>query len=232
MEAAALLFQSQITKIGAVRAGVGVIELDCTLSASHSYKVEATKHPVERGAKITDHLRPEPDVVTIDGLVSDTPVSRSQQTRAVQAAGGTLQTTATQPALFGVPGYAKEALAKLIAIKDGGILVTLATELRTYTDMAITSLEIPRDATVGESLRFTAVFEKIVIVESKVTQLRPATDPRANAKSRRGRVAGKNMPFFANVVRKNVAPWLKTERERTAGFAKDMTDRFKFIVGQ
>lgn len=227
MSAVSLLFQSTITKIGAVRAGIGVIELDCTLSAAHSSKVDATKHPVERGAKITDHLRPEPDVVTIDGLVSDTPVSRTQQTRAVQAVGGTLTSSATSSSLSGTPGYAKEALAKLLAIKDGGILVTLATELRTYTDMAITSLQIPRDATIGESLRFTAVFEKIVIVENKVTQLRPATDPRANKLVKRGRTVLGNVQHASKLIRKTVAPWKKPGY--LGDQAKALSDRFKFI---
>lgn len=221
------MFERKPTKIGAVRAGIGVIEIDCTLSAKHSMRVEATKHPVEVGAKITDHLRPEPDSVTVDCIVSNTPVSRTQQTRGIAVTGGTLNTTASQPSVFGVPGYAEEALAKLVAIKDQGILVTLATELRTYTDMALTSLEIPRDATVGDALRFTATFEKLVLVENKVTQIRPAADPRVNRKVKRGRTVLGNIQHSSKLVRKTLEPW------KQPGFignrAAALEDRFRHV---
>ncbi len=225
-----LLFKPTTTRIGATRAGIGVVELDCTVSATHSFKVEATEHPVERGAKITDHLRPEPDVVTIEGLVSNTPVSRTQQARAVAAAGGSLTTTAGAASIFGVPGYAEAALAKLLAIKDGGILVTLATELKTYTDMAIVSLDIPRDASTGDALRFSATFKKIVIVENKQTQLRPATDPRANKQTKRGRQAAAALKHVPKVLRKVAAPWVATGQAVGAG-ARDVLSKFKFLVG-
>lgn len=228
MAEVALLFRPVTTQIGAT--GIGVIELDCTLSTTHSMKVEATKHPVERGAKITDHLRPEPDVVTLEGLISDTPVSRSQQTRAVQAAGVSLTTSAAAPAVFGVPGYAAAALAKLVAIKDGGILVTLATELRTYTDMALTSLDIPRDARTGDALRFSATFEKIIIVTNKVTQLRPARDPRANKQSKAGRQAAAVLKHVPKTLRKVAAPWVATS-QAVGSSASETFKKFRFLVG-
>lgn len=217
-----------LTRIGAVRAGIGVIELDATISTSHSFKVQATQHPVERGASITDHLRPEPDVVTLEGIVSDTPVSRSQQTRAVNAAGVQVTTTSTSPALFGVPGYAAAAFAKLLAIKDAGALVTLATELRTYTDMAITSLEVPRNASTGDALRFSATFQKIVLVENKVTQVRPAADPRANPRVKRGRSVIADIQHTSKVFRKTMEPWKQPHAisDATTG----ISDRFHKIV--
>jgi hypothetical protein len=225
----ALLFTPVTTQINAAASGIGVVELDATISASHSFRVEATQHPVERGAKITDHLRPEPEVVTIEGLITNTPISRTQQTRAVAVTGGTLSTTAGEPSVFGVPGYAQEAFAKLLAIKDAGALVTLVTELKTYTDMAIVQLTVPRDATVGDALRFSATFQKIVIVDNKVTQIRPATDPRANKKVKRGRGVVTDIQHASKVVRKVVKPW--TEPGFVGNRAQGIFDRFKFVLG-
>lgn len=196
-----------LTRIGAVRAGLGVIELDCTVSAQHSARVEATTHPVEKGAKITDHLRPEPETVSIEGLISDTPANRLQP---------------------GVPGYAAAAYAKLLAIKDGGVLVTLATELRTYTSMALTSLDVPRDATVGDALRFSATFQKIILVENKVTAIRPATDPRARAKVKRGRTVLAKIQDKSKTFRKAFAPWKQPHAINDA--ATGISDRFHRVV--
>lgn len=230
MASLSVLFRSFNTKIGAVRAGIGVIELDATISAVHVRNVTATAHPVERGAKITDHLRPEPDEVTIEGIVSNTPIGRVAQTRAVSFAGTTFASATTGGSNFGTPGYAEEAFAKLEQIASQGALVTLATELKTYTDMALVSLNVPRDKTTGDALRFTATFRKIILVENKVTLIKIAADPRANAKVKAGRQALKALVHDAKVLRKLAAPWASSAQAVGRG-ASDVLDRFKILTG-
>lgn len=233
MASLSVLFKSSVTKIGAVRAGIGVIELDATISAAHVKNVTATVHPVERGAKVTDHLRAEPDEVTIEGLVTNTPISQTAQTRAVNFAGTTFQSATSAGSLssnFGTPGYAEEAFAKLTQIAEQGALVTLATELKTYTDMALVSLNVPRDKSTGDALRFTATFRKIVLVENKVTLIVVAADPRANAKLKAGRQALKSLVHNSKVLRKLAAPWTGAVQATGRG-ASDVLDRFKILTG-
>lgn len=225
----ALLFEVKPTKIGDVGNGIGVIELDATLSESHTSRVDATKHPVERGAKITDHLRNEPDSITITGFVSNTPISRAAQTRAVNVVGTDVQTTAQQSSAFATPGYAEEAFAKLRDIQTKGVLVTVTTELRTYESMALVSLEVPRDKSVGDALVFTATFEQVQVVANKVTLLRPTADPRATAKRKAGR---KTLKYFyqdasvEKVKRKVLEDW-KAAKARMRGQVR----KFKFTTG-
>ncbi len=199
-----LLYRIPPTKIGS-------IELDASLSESHKSNAEATRHPVEKGAKITDHIRPEPEEITIEGIISNTPLNRTQQTRAVEFVGRDFRsefvTSSTGEAPFGVPGYMEEAYAKLRDIRKNGELVTIVTQLRTYENMAMISLEIPRDAKTGDSLKFTATFSQIVIVENKVTQIKVASDPRANKKAKLGKQAAQLLKQDANAVRKVIQPW-------------------------
>jgi hypothetical protein len=168
---------------------IGVIELDAAVSETHTLTANATTHKVERGAAITDHIRPVPVSLTIEGLITNTPIGRKQQTRAVQFAGSQFLTTADSVRPFGVPGYAEEAFAKLDDIRKRGELVTVVTSLRTYENMALIELQVPRDRTTGDAVRFTAKLVEIVIVENKVTKIQVQADPRANAKVKLGRQA-------------------------------------------
>lgn len=91
--------------------------------------------------------------------------------------------------------------------------------------MALTSLEIPQDAKTGDSLRFTATFQNVRVVENKVTNLKVATDPRANKKAKLGKQAAEILKQDANAVRKIAQPWTDTigkgfERINIFGFGE------------
>lgn len=49
------------------------IRIDATTQETHSYVNTVTDHPVERGAALTDHVRPDPIRLTIAGVVSNQP---------------------------------------------------------------------------------------------------------------------------------------------------------------
>lgn len=190
---------------------IGALQLDAAVSIQHRAEVEVTQHAVERGADITDHARPRPEVVTIEGIISNTPINHTQRTRAVEFVGrdfrAEFQTTASGEQPFGTPGYAEEGYAKLRDMKDKGELVTVVTPLRVYEAMVITSLDIPQDARTGDALRFTATLQHVRIVENRVTQIKVATNPRANAKVKLGKRAAHVLVHDANAVRKVAQPW-------------------------
>lgn len=52
-----------------------VIEFDCTLTEKHESSAKATEHPVEEGANVTDHVRPELDTVSLEGVITNTPLN-------------------------------------------------------------------------------------------------------------------------------------------------------------
>jgi hypothetical protein len=47
------------------------IRVDCTVSRTHVFANTVTDHPVERGANITDHVRPDPVRLNMVGVVSN-----------------------------------------------------------------------------------------------------------------------------------------------------------------
>jgi hypothetical protein len=181
MTAVSLLNKS-VTKID-------VIELDATISESHNGEVEVTEHPVEEGFNVTDHARAKPDVLTLTGIISNTPLNRTQALRKVaDQSGFVFETSAGTAQKVGAPGYAEEAFAKLQALRTSGKVLTVQTRYRSYTDMLLTSLVVPRDASTGDALKFTAVFKHVRIVRNRETRA-VAKEPKAKSKVAKGKQA-------------------------------------------
>lgn len=140
------------------------IEIDCTLREEHATTVELTRHPIEEGADPSDHARRLPNKITLEGLFSNTPIDANE----ARARGNTDA---------GASGYAQEQHKKLEGLADSHNAVTILTELKTYKNMVLTSLSIPRDSKTGDAVRFTATFEEIRFVKSEVVRLELATRP-------------------------------------------------------
>lgn len=139
----------------AVIAQIDDLDLDCSLSERHAGDVEVTDHPVEQGANIADHARAKPEVITIEGMVTNSPLID-----------GSLIDTAAAVTRAGA------ALDKLRKLKDTGTLVTVFTSIRQYENMVITSLEVPRDVKTGNVLRFTATLKQVRVVQNKTVAIK------------------------------------------------------------
>lgn len=146
---------------------IDTLVLDASVKEEHVCEVEVTDHPVEQGSAISDHARSKPEEITIEGVISNTPLSHLQTRRAVTSEGFAWTTSAAASAVRGVPGNAEAAEVTLRNLR--GKLVTVVTALRTYDNMALVSLKIPRDQTTGDILKFEAKFKQIRIVTNAVT---------------------------------------------------------------
>lgn len=142
-------------------------EIDVAVTETHGFESEVTEHPVESGADIADHVRARPIVVTLDSVVSDTPIGDLAARRS----------TDTLPS--------REALARLLAIRDAREPITIETDLRVYDNMVMESLSIPRSVQTGDALRFSATFKQIQLVTNARTTV-PVAIPRAKKKVDRG----------------------------------------------
>lgn len=178
MASTALLYKINPTKIG-------VVTVDVVTKAEHSDEVDATEHPVERGSNVTDHARPKPAQLTLDCVVSDTPLSRAQARREVLLPDGSSFTSESE--VEEQAGRADEAYQKLLAIKDAGTLVTVNTRRRTYENMLIVKLGVPEDAGTGHALKFTIDLRELRIVQSKVSRVVVTKEPRGQGRKGLGK---------------------------------------------
>lgn len=160
--------------------------MDLAVSEEFSFPGEATKFPVEQGVEFTDHIRELPEEITLECIVSDTPIGEVATDATRQPVTGPDGTTSTA-----LPSA--EALQRLRELKAARQPVRIETTLGVFTSMAFIDLTttIDKDRSPGRSdpdpkkrqpgaLFFTAKFRKAVTVTNKRTKVRVKT-PMAGA---------------------------------------------------
>ena len=177
-----LLFKKQ-------RASIGTVQLDASVSETHESKVEVTEHPVERGVNISDHARALPQSLRIEGLVSNFHLPYPSAALTARLSGSTQYSA--RPDLAG--NRAEEAYSELLRLKDAAELITVVTAIQTYENMLITDLNIPRDATSGDGLRFSINLKQITIVNSRTVE-QPVSEDKPKKKRDLGNVNSKTTP--------------------------------------
>lgn len=154
--------------------------IDVAISEEHKFETEVTEYPVESGSDITDHVRKKPNEVTLEGIVSDTPLAATILERL--ASGDRVLTGLLSEATASL-----DALAKLMEIRDARKPVTISTSLKTFESMVLTTLTVPRANGDGRALRFHATFKEIRIItnERSTTKVKTAT-PGGGGKGNQG----------------------------------------------
>lgn len=162
-------FRNRIQQLNSRKQAFDVLVIDATMQETHSAASEVTEHPVEVGSDITDHIRPKPIEVRIDGIITNAPLQTDALSLALGAsplAPGLALANAAALALIGKAEFTKDAFNTLRRIRDNGVLVVLNTAYEAYENMAMTDLQIVRDQNTGDALHFTATFRQIVIVDA------------------------------------------------------------------
>lgn len=149
---------SSATVLTQALVSLGGFIVDVTLNEEYTFDSDVTDFPVESGSSIVDNIRPKPIVVRIEGIVSNTPIGNVAQARQNAGNGGN---GATPPS--------DQAYDVLLKIRDAREPVTITTSLRTYENMALQSLSMPRATGRGDELRFNATFKQVTIVTNKRT---------------------------------------------------------------
>jgi hypothetical protein len=171
---------------------IDTIQIDACREEQHDLSNTVTDHPVEEGFNVTDHSRPDPDVVTLSCFVSNTPLSTDQKTRSVQEGTTKFQTTSTSAVEIGdTRGRGAEVFAQLKKLRDNGTLVKVVTTLRTYgvsstEGMMITRLSIPRNSRNFDGLEFSISFKQVRIVRNRSTRQSQPKDKRTSPKQKKG----------------------------------------------
>lgn len=126
------------------------LDIDCAISESHSYSNEVTEYPVESGSTISDNIRPKPIELSMECMITNSPLQHN-----------TTITPGRDP-VWDAYLYFKD---NLLAKREP---VVVRTTLRTYDDMAIESVSIPRSKQDGAmSLHFTVQLKQIIVVTNR-----------------------------------------------------------------
>lgn len=180
-----------ITRPGKISVDDTSIVMDAVRTETHDLANTITDHPVEEGDNVSDHSRPEPDRVTMTCILTNTPLSTSDQTQKIRRGEYTISSVGQERGAIGTEGVAMASWKKLKDLRTKGTLVTVATTLGDYTTMGIVSISVPRAAKNYDGLEFTITFKKVRIVKNKLTQSVKSTDPASQRKKKAGAQATK-----------------------------------------
>jgi hypothetical protein len=153
---------------------IDALTLDVTIQETHTANAEITEHPVEQGADITDHVRPKPVELRMEGIITDTPIDDSliaSVTRSVPGLGLGVATYGVVKSLLAGASLARSAFDRLRQFRDNGTPVGIFTPYRSYSNMVMDSLVVTRDKDTGEALHFVATFREVLFVTSGVATI-------------------------------------------------------------
>jgi hypothetical protein len=190
---------------------IGELVLDAVITEKHSYTNEVSQYPVEDGSDINDNIRKLPAEITINGMVSNTPVDVLQANNAEviqKIDGGVEVKNLRRTEVLNRVELAQDILLRISGRQIKGEpqdpeLVTVITGLRVYQNMAITNLEIPRDITVGEAIKFDASLREVRKVSSESVEIpfaSPDSVDRAQSTVEKGKTTA-TQPNSAEVTR-------------------------------
>lgn len=183
---------------GVISSDTTTVTMHAVVNEQHTLTNTVTDHPVETGFNVSDHSRPEPDILALDCRISNTPLSSTQATESIRAGGFTVQTTTAAAqaagAIGATDGYAQGEWQKLRRMRDTGAIVTVSTTIGDYDSMAIQSLSLPRNARNYDAIAFSITFKKIRVVQNKLTRDVTSTDKRVGKKKSAGAKTPNNSP--------------------------------------
>lgn len=125
----------------------GLIEADVSESEDHRFPGDVSEIPIEDGSNISDHITILPINLELDLRFSDTPVSKFNPTKFLEAE----------------EGRGRKTALKLIGWQRAKRQFILTTGLASYSNIAIKSISIPRTAADGRSVLCRVVFAEIPV---------------------------------------------------------------------
>jgi hypothetical protein len=151
-DAAAIIFKEPFTQ------KVGKLEIDIVSQTGITESTTLTNNPIEGGFN-TDNATDEPTKITITGIISSFSLKNSKLKQISSLAKGK------------IPNRLKDAHDELYRLKKEKEPVTLVMKYKSYPNMFMSLLDMPKEAGDGETFRFTVTFQEINIVESQLVSI-------------------------------------------------------------
>jgi len=149
---------------------IGEVSVDASIAESHTIEGEITSHPVESGSDITDHYRVNPRKISLEAVVTSTPI----------ATGYPAQTAINSvKSIIAKDDPVMNAWQEIERYFEKRVIVTINTSLKKYENMILTSFNVTRNSFKGQSLHFSLTAEEIRVVnteeEDRITVPEPKT---------------------------------------------------------
>jgi hypothetical protein len=134
---------------------IGVVKLDLLMGETHDRTSTITDNPIEDGAVVSDHIQNDPVNLSIEGYITNTPISLFRN----------LNT------LINPFDRVQDVFDSLELFWEFKTILQVVTNLKVYEDMAIESLSIPKDKNGKNDLEFSIDFKKVTKLTRETVQI-------------------------------------------------------------
>jgi hypothetical protein len=177
------------------------LEFDAVMSENHETRAEITEHAVESGAPLADHKRAKPRVITLEGLVTNTPLDvpppsgfgQVNVTVTTSKDGAQVKTFSEE---FDRVRDVWDSLDRLV-LSD--IPVSVSTEFKDYEDCQIIAMTAPR-STPDDAIVFTVEISEVRIAVSREVDTPAPREPRGETEEDRGAREGEDTPRLRSTL--------------------------------
>lgn len=164
----------------AVIPGTGTIvdlwTMDLTNSESFDQKIDVSTQPTSSRFSITDHSTIQPLTLTLDGMISETPLSELVDR-------------------FFARNRRETQVDRLLKLARDGYLFQVQTGLTIYENMAITSASISRDNSTGQAINISISLQQVKLVQALSVEIPPLrVEPAARASNTPEQESGTTSP--------------------------------------
>lgn len=143
------------------------------ISEDHELNFRVSEHPLQDGSTVTDHVHREPYKVTVEGMFTNHPLKKFEETNEVkfkdEYATSEVKSTLSNTALANF-----EKVKELAKKREP---VRLVCSLEVYPKMIVTSIKSTRDSKSGSSIRFTMTLQEIKTVSLKTVTMSYSFQP-------------------------------------------------------
>lgn len=151
------------------------LELDVALREGYERTAELSEHAVETGEAIADHVRPVGATITIEGLISNTPVRiPSTQMGGAAPVGTRLEVTVGgRKIALATRGWTapfdrvRDCDRLLAALVETGQLVRVTSGLTTVDNLVVIRYRVDRDAATGDALPVTLDLKRVRLASTR-----------------------------------------------------------------
>jgi hypothetical protein len=171
-----------------------IIDIDASEEQVFESTAEVTDHTVESGASISDHVRPGGDTITVQGIVSNTPIAQpafgmdgaAVESRPLSLRVGGKEVQATTEQWSQRFDRVKAVDRQVQLLKNQGQLCTLRTSLRVVSNVVIQGYSVTRSTAVGNALQFTLSVRKMRLASVQVVPVEAPAQRRGRRSQNRG----------------------------------------------
>ncbi len=133
-----------------------LITFDATVLEKHQQSVTVTDHQLENGSTVADHIRVDPAEVSMQAVVSDTPV--------------------LTPLSFVEEGSRpRQAYDTFVRLMRVGTVFDVRTNLRDYDNMVVTSVAAPQNVNTANIAELDIGMREIRFVSAQQVAAQPRT---------------------------------------------------------